>query len=422
VSTFSVSDLAARAKKLGLPRCAELVTDALPAPAPADAGLAAPLATESQDIINQLRRRGLDPELIRRLLPHFDERPLEAGLIAWDVLCSTLLPPEEDALRAELLERARKVKSVLPGAGSPYAWFRRQKSQELVEALAAPPFESVATENLPDTLTRRALGPIDVVRRRIGGDELIKSGFVEATREFAYQLHLCHLSTLASFYLNYLWTAFDYAPALESYVEVLLDAGAGDALPSSTLLFDEDADPSRIDFFGYVHARRGMLKNEYQTLWDEMKMLKIDYFNTPPEKFAAVRLPLVHLAVGLEMREPPVPFAVIDAIAKAHPSWRYAHLVRLGFASAIAEIDSDKPVAAVDQFVEGFGNDFQLWFGCAHFAPTTAQWTTPVRSRLVRELITLPHDWTVWTGLASFAREFDVLDEVTARLAEQAKL
>jgi hypothetical protein len=413
--------LAEHARRLGLPRCAELITDALPPPAPADPGLLAPLATESQEIINQLRRRGLDPELIRRLLTHFDERPLEAGLIAWDVLCSTLLPLEEDAFRAELLERARKVKSVLGGPASPFTWFLRQQSQPLVESLASPPFESLPGDQLLEAMTRRALGPIDVMRRRIGAHELIKSGFVESTREFAYQLHLCRLSTLASFYLNYLWTAFDYEPALESCVEVLLDVGADNGLPITPRLFIDRHDPMKDDFLGYVHARREMMRNHYGQLWEAMKSLRTDY-SRPPKKYLGKRMPLVHLAAGLEMREPPVPFAIIDEIASSHASWRYAHLVRHSYLAAISNIDSEAPVASLDRFVEGFGNELQLWFQSAHFAPTTAQWITPVRARLVRELISLPHDWAVWAGLAGASGAPDVIDEVLARLTEQSKL
>jgi hypothetical protein len=417
----TLSDLAARAKKLGLPRCAELITDALPAPAPADAGLTAPLATESGDIINQLRRRGLDPELIRRLLPFFDERPLEAGLIAWDVLCSTLLTPEEDPLRAELLERARKVKSVLAGPASPFTYFTGQTSQGLVESLASPPFESLPVEKLPDAMSRRALGPLDVLRRRIGAEEILKAPFVEATREFAYQLHLCHLSTLASFYLNYLWTAFNYAPALDSWVEVMLDVGAGNALPDTVTLAGDPDDPTRMDFYGYVHTRREMAKNEYNALWEDMKKLRIDY-SLAPEKYSSARIPLIHAAVGLEMLERPVPFPIIDAIANTHPSWRYAHLVRLGYTSAISSADSDAPLAAVDQFLVGFGNDLQLWFQSSHFAPRNAKWTSSLRSRLVRELTTLPHDWAAWAGLAGPLGDQDVIGEILDRLGKQSKL
>jgi hypothetical protein len=420
--SFSLSELQARARHLGLPRCAALLTDALPAPAPPDAGLSEPLQNEPAKIFDQMRRRGLDLELVRRLLPFFDDRPLEGGLFAWDVLCSTLMGAEDEPLWADLRERAKRVRQVLGRPGSAFSYFRRIPSEELVKTLAAPPFENLPLEKLPEAAATRALGPLDVLRRQLGADELKRTGIVKSTAEFAWQLHMSHLSTLASFYLNYLWTAFDFEPALPSYVDVLLDAGVQDGYPSVDKIMGSEPDAVRADFFGYLHARKGILKNEHRQLWEDMKELKIDYFHSPPEMSALTRMPLVHLAVGLEFRQPPVPFAVINSIAEANPTWRYAHLVRSAYTAAISPIDSDAPVVTVDRFLATFGNDFNLWYQSGRFAPTTAKWIEPVRARLVRELTMLPHDWSVWAGLAGSLRQYDAVAETIDRTAQQSKL
>jgi hypothetical protein len=113
-------DLATLARKHGLATCAELIssTPALQPP-DLDAALSKPPATKDPaEAIEDSRRRGLDPRLVRSLLDWFANRPLELGLFSWDVLCASLVDVSDTGLLATLRKNAAVLRELLPAPGS----------------------------------------------------------------------------------------------------------------------------------------------------------------------------------------------------------------------------------------------------------------------------------------------------------------
>src|SRR5262245_47795010 len=68
-------------------------------------------------VLGRMLRRGLDPDLVRRLRPYFAGRPLELGLFAWDVLTGSLMTDADEGLLDELRSAAALVAEVLPSPG-----------------------------------------------------------------------------------------------------------------------------------------------------------------------------------------------------------------------------------------------------------------------------------------------------------------
>src|SRR5262249_54112283 len=115
----SLPTLAEIARARGLPYTADLL--ARPEAArrfddsrvPMDPRRVEPPHAQPKSVLGQMARRGLDPALVRALWPWFSERPLERGLFAWDVLATSLWPPDDPFL-AELRAALQPVRRFLP--------------------------------------------------------------------------------------------------------------------------------------------------------------------------------------------------------------------------------------------------------------------------------------------------------------------
>ncbi|HUS66127.1 MAG TPA: hypothetical protein VMZ28_16355 [Kofleriaceae bacterium] len=415
--------LAGLARARGLQRMADaILTVKRPLTGIADPSLASPLPAHPVEALELFPRRGLDPRLIATLLPWFAGRPLELGLFSWDVLASAVL--EEGALVDALRANARAVAPLLPAPGSTFANVTRRPSVLAVKEQAAPPYRQVADEEIDDVILRRALGALEELRRRHGLEFLKKTKILETTRQFAQFLHLAHLSTLSSFYLDYLFKGLDHRPAGADLVEVLLDVGARSVLPGADQLMG-DGSAEEVELVGYMAARAELIGGRYQAIHDQLREGTPDAnFRTVPldELARFARSHIVYAMAALELKRYPVSFALLNRIIELHPNWRYAHRVRVAVSAALADPASDGAVPLVDQFLGRFGNDFGLWHLTARYAPPGAPWLEQLRGRLVGEVSALPHDWAAWAALAQHLGAQEAIRELDQRMVQQCTL
>ena len=224
-----MNDLADRARERRLPICPELLATAQLQP-DLDPALDEPVSDDPATAFDQMRRRGLDPRLVRVALAWFGERPLELGLFSWDVLCRSLVVDAE--LLATLRRNAAVVRALLPAPGATFANFRALACADAVERLAHPSYAAADDDALmKDAVMSRAVGAMEELRRRHGIGVMHETNFANSTRLFGSVMHLCHLSTLASLYLDYALHAIEHRAALGDYIDALLDVGAVEALP-----------------------------------------------------------------------------------------------------------------------------------------------------------------------------------------------
>ena len=147
-------DLVALARARGLERCAKRFADlALPELSPA----LDPMPPESVDVptaLGLMRRRGLEPYLVKRILVWLESRPLELGLFSWDVLCSALLEPGERGLLEELRKNAQRVRALLPAPGSTFVNTQTVSSAQVVDTLARAPYRAADDDLLMHAATQ----------------------------------------------------------------------------------------------------------------------------------------------------------------------------------------------------------------------------------------------------------------------------
>src|SRR5690242_16387098 len=125
-------DPISEARARGLSDCASLLSDEeLAAPAPGDLG---PPATEPFAALDQLRRRGLEPQLVDVLWKWLQPRPLELGLFAWDVLNNSILRTDDERL-PRLRAAAKVVAPALPDPGRAFTNPFHRTPQQLVEEI-----------------------------------------------------------------------------------------------------------------------------------------------------------------------------------------------------------------------------------------------------------------------------------------------
>jgi len=410
------------ARSRGLSVCAELLAKAaFPEDAPADAALAAPLASQPLDALEQLPRRGLDPGLVAVLLPWFEGRPLELGLFAWDVLCRSVLGPEHQALAEQLRGYARAIQPILPAPGANFAGFVQQTSQQAVEAYAAPGYRAASDDGLDDSVLKRALGALDEIRRRHGAEVLLKTTVPETTRQFALFLHLAHLSTLASFYLDYLWNGLGYQAALADLIEVLLDVGARTALPEIDRVMGGKT-LAEVELAGYMTARQEMIAGRHKSVYEQIHAATRDEDYRTGALEELLKFPRSHVVYAqcaLELGRHPVPFALLNKIAEQSPHWRYAHRARVIAAASLADPADPSVLQLVEQFLGRFGNEFGLWNLTDRYGAKEAVWRTGLRRLLAREAKALPHDWSLWEGAARLLQSTDAVAELDRLVAAQ---
>lgn len=395
------------------------------APAPSDPALEQPLATEPVPALEQMLRRGLHPELVKVVLDWFEDRPLERGLFAWDVLCGSLLQRDDEAFLELLGDAARPIREVVPALGEGYIYTARVSPEEMVERLALPAFEGSSGDPLQAGLAVNALGAIEALKRDAGLEFVQSSPIPDALLRFAGFLNLAHLPTLASFYLAYLWRTLDYRPALPVYAEVMLDAHARVGLPTHASMVVTGAS-DEVDLEGYVTGRRLVYEGKPEEVLEKMRAVpeRPDYAHESPAELAesAPRSHLLFADAGLAAGELTVPLQVINEIVSRDPQWRYASRVMMLTVAAIAPPESGVPLQVLDGILTGLGNDGELWLRLLRNAAGSGGWWDGVRARALREAMMLPHDTRAWQGLIAVSRAENtsgLLDELSGVVAAQ---
>jgi hypothetical protein len=402
-----MSDLATKAEQLNLPTLAKAIRGAeLPAPAPNDALLDKPLPSELIPAMQLMPRRGLDARLVEVMRRGFADRPLELGLLAWDVLSGSFIDSPE--LLVALRKDARAVRDVLPEPGARHSKFTGVSSADLVDRLAGSRWKDVSLEQLLEAGHRRDLGAMREMQRRGLDDKMESTGFLRDSHRWAVSLSLMHCPTLSSFYLDFLWRGLLYRPALADLCDVLLDSGAVECLPSDEQLLADGSDED-VDLMAYVDGRRAVVTNHTK---DKLKQyesspVRLDYAKGSPADLAKVfpRAQLVEAEIAVRWDKVRVPIQVVTEIVRARPEWRYAERVLLTMIGAFSDKDSNQPLTSLDAYVNVFGNDFRAWYSLMKRAPDEAVWFDGVIARVVREATILPHDDTVWTLLAMLVSE-----------------
>jgi hypothetical protein len=397
-----MSTVSKQAHARGLGDCASLIDKMeLPQAAPADAALGAPAATEPLAALDQARRRGLEPRLIDVLWRWLEPRPLELGLFAWDVLSNALLDPEQDAMRiARARKAARVVADVLPEPGRAFADTRRVSAAALVERVAMPAFQALGDEQQFAVAQVNGLAPLEmnIAVSEPGDADLAQA--LAAARRFAHYLQLARMSTLATFYFDYLRERTGQGTA--EWVEALCDADAHGHYPERAQLIGR-GDVEDLELIGYVLARNAVQLDRAESMQREFAEAPhpIDYKKARASEVAKTfqRSHLAYAELFLEDDALPVPFEVVQEVVKLQPAWRYAGRVRLGLAARVAGAKSHEPLALVDGFVSAFGNERFAWQHAFRAAPTDAAWLGGLRERLVREVSALPHDRAAWEAL-----------------------
>jgi hypothetical protein len=381
---------------------------AVPSHAPPDDSLVPVDAPEQ--LFAQLARRGFARDLVPRVRERFAGRPLERGLLAWDILNGTVMAPADEPLRRELLEEVARVRPILPPAGQKGISTARVTSQLLCAELAARELASADVGALAEGVTGHVLGAFEELRRR-GNAEHLAPERLARTQAFAQKLQHAHCETLASFYFHYLWTAYGWQPALDDLSEALLDCGAVDRLPKNLDAFALDPDLPT-----YVATRAATIGGRAAAFYDE-KILSVrksmKLFHIEDQKLAQTsprtRIAEVELCGG----DHEVPFfdSVVDLIVEARPEWRYGARIR---AWKHARRNDARAQPLLEDYLRRFGSDGDLFW---LVEDGTAEWMIQLIARAAREAVELPHHAGAWAGLMRL-----VLDDALAQAALNVRL
>ena len=419
------------ARERGLMECAGLIDRLqLAQPAPPDAALAEPIASDPLPALDQTRRRGLDPRLVDVLWKWLEPRPLELGLFAWDVLCNSLIPVDDEMRLARLRKAARVVSEVLPEPGRAFADTSRVSAAKLVEKVAMPAFEKMSDEARFNLLQAGGLAAVEMYLLVSEPEDPQLAQLLASARRLARFFQLGHMSTLATFYFNYLWKRAGQKEVLFDYVEAMLDAHAYANYPArDEILVDKNIE--EIELIGYMLARSAVQLGQQALMIPDFRNAPnpIDYKKGDAKALAKTfqRSHLVHAELFLDVDETPVPFAVVQEVVKANPSWRYAGRVRLALLARLAPPEGTEPLKVLDNFVSVFGNERWAWSHMDHYSPAgDVAWLDGFQARIVREVTQLPHDRTAWEALGIVQLLSDDqetwLADIKDRAAEQCKL
>jgi hypothetical protein len=431
---MSAKLLIAEARARGLPACAELLAgiDDWPEPAPPAAAQAGVPADHPLAAFDAVRRQGFAPTLVERLLASFESRPLERGLLAWDVLSGSLLRTDDKQLD-RLRRDASAVAEILPKVTPPLRCVsvRDVDLKALVRRVAMGPYESLPFEEQQPLAAANALAAIEmyvtVDRESVNARRLRASA-----PRFAQFVDLAHASTLASFYLHYLWRRVGDRAALVPLLEVLADAGAEGKFNVSE---DEltGPDPEALESIGYKTARMsarhtGSFYQDIQAGADALGVRVTDYRAHPAAEIAKTfqRSHIAYAHLGLMHGETPVPLDVVNAIVADRPDWRYARRVQAAMVASQAPPSSDLPLQLFDDYLATFGNDFPAWNDVSAYAPEENDWMEGLCRLLVREQTAQPHDVEAWRAFGPLFLGGEDRDawqaDIGRRLREQCQL
>lgn len=376
------------------------------------------------DLLGQLIRRGLDPVLIKALLPLLEKHPLERALVAWDTLNGSIFV-RADPFVEELRAAARPLKEILPPPGARAIDLHRIDSVALVRRFSgsAELGEAHLVELLGGAYEHK-LAAYEELQRR--GDQLAADRDVHISlHALARLLHLAHLPSLAAVYFDYLSRALGYRAASLGLCETLLDAELPQHLPDDVLRQDDLPPQALQDTSEYLIYRSYLALGHIAPAYAQCeKSRQARPADAPPP---SPRLVMVRAHLATLMRKPDGPsIDEVEQLRQKNELWRYAARVRVMMAAAHAKPSARGPLELLHQFITDFGNDRRCWHEALAYAPDNATWKRDAARVLGREALYLPHERTCWEVMSMFLgnpRSVQaVVDEIDARLAEQAQL
>jgi hypothetical protein len=366
------------------------------------------------DLLSAIARHGLRPELLESLAKQLGDRPLERGLLAWDVMNSCVF--EQHAGVEPWRDWATSIATQLPPNGRrgyPVAFV---SAREVVESIAAPAQAGADDERLFAGMMAHELGAYAAFKKGHPKelDFLVEEKLLASTLQVARLFALAHLPTLASFYQEYLRAEFGVAEADEDVCETLLDCESPDFVPAN--------DARSTDFALYLELRKLAVANHAL----RAKGLLASTPSAVGESESRGALGRALLATDLDvMFGGAGDLSTVHAIAKKHPLWRFARRVQARVAARQFPRGTDVPQSMFDQFVETFGNDATFWYAMlVEAAHKDRSWLQSVIGRLTSELLTNPHDVEGWRALAMFLDDAQTptLAELSGRIADQTLL
>jgi hypothetical protein len=389
-----------------------------------DPRLVAPPNIDRLDLIGQLIRRGLDPVIIRALMPLLEKHPLERALIAWDVLGASLFALD-DPFVEELRSYARPLKAALPAAGVRTLDLNQTNSVQLVKRYSGMgELGEAHVVELLGAAYEHKLAAFGELQRRgdtFGGERDVQISL----HALGHVLHLAHLPSLASVYLDYLSRALGYRAAAFDLCETLLDAEAPTHIPIDAILPGDVPDEVLQDATEYVVYRRHIGMGHIP---QAREIFEANLAQRSP------RRPPLHLRMTVvraylaTMTDNPAVLSVqqLSRICEADDVWRFGARVRVAAAAAQAGSGAREPAQLLHDFIGAFGNDRRCWHEALVSAPTNAIWKRDSARILGREAQHLPHERAVWEVMSMFMTDpgtiQQIVDEIDARLAAQATL
>lgn len=380
-------------------------------------------APELTDLLQQIARRGFDPLLVPALLGHFEGRPLERGVVAWDILCGTVCAQAEGKLLGELRAAAEAIDEISAIPTARCFDLNRYPSTELIVHYAAG-----AVKDPIEEMKRNGLGAIDQLLHKGGRAaesvkrETFRAGLTSLGRLYAH----AHLPSLATLYFDYAIRALGHRDVLPLLCETMFDAGATERIPRDAIVKGNVSDEEWIDFTEYLiyrtHEGLGSSITAYGIL--ETNRRNRGASHVPTARFTIMQGHLAPL-----FGDAPPPLARVDEIAQRNELWKLAWAVRIAASAHSSERDSGAPLDAAHDFVARFGHDWRAWYHAFRTASHRHGADTPWKLASVRaighEILSLPHEPNAWKGLVLLiADEHDVnvvLEEIDAYLYDQSE-
>jgi hypothetical protein len=391
-----MSELAELARAQGLPTTARLIekfhTQALfTRDFPPDARLGAPPNEDPLNVIGQMTRRGLDPQLLRPVLDWLKDRPLERGLLAWDALSTTVIA--DDKLLEELRAAAAPYAEILPAPGRPCIDLNAHPA----EGLIGRAHEKKDILELFALVNEHSLGALQELKLR--NDKLVgRPGTLASLHAVGRLLHLAHAPTLSAMYLDYLSRALGFRGAARDLCEVMFDAGASKRLPADGVRPGDLSPELMPDFAEYLTYRAYLPLAPAKEIY---LLFEKNLANRPPKRPPqSVQLQLVRAHLyALNKKGQTLGLEMLARICEENKLWRYAARVRVLVTGYVSPVRSPAPLAVLHDFVSAFGNDYDTVYDTLMVGPPESAWKQEILPLLVREARGLPHEASVWRSI-----------------------
>lgn len=351
-------------------------------------------AEDLSTLLQQCTRRGLEPALVGELLGHFEGKPLEQGLIAWDTLAQSIWPQDEDEIFARLQACIAKVKEFRPSGIDLGIDLQKYPAATLVAQHA--PFEG---SSIVEGLKNLDLAAI-VAAINGGGKEatLVRSdALASALTSMGRLLALGHLPTLASVYLDLAARALNHRPAAIELLDVMFDVRAAARLPEDGVRKGDVPDTELSDLLEYVLYRTKINLGESLNAYAVFKTNLERRGDRPMSE----RLATVWTDLAMQIRDGGPPLRLLDDACDHHELWQYAWRMRAARAAFLLDAGSDslRPFELCADFTSRFGNNWRCWYDVFQAVEGPAPYKLQSCGFLGREVLTLPHDYQAWKSL-----------------------